>query len=118
MTDFRVVAYSLLDAQARAKEFPETFSVPSLEEINELKSGSIVKICLTFDPITNHNLPFPNPIEAERVWVEVVQISSVDGKIVSLDTKLENESIFVKNISLGTPIKIAPENILTIFGEI
>lgn len=50
----------LINARLRASEFPKTFHVPTLEELDALEPGDFVKIIVR-----------PERGRAERVWVEL-----------------------------------------------
>ena len=115
MNDFRTENFLILDAVERNKQFPDTFLIPSSEEIESLEEGDFVKICFKFEPISGHNLPYPNAVEAERIWTEVSKITKDEnGKIVDIVAFLENEPVFVKNISFRDLIIFGSENVLTI----
>ncbi len=60
---------AFIDAQKMAKENPDTFFVPSTDELNEIKEGSLVKIA----------------VDGERFWVEVIIVSNdrIAGKVGS-----------------------------------
>ncbi|MBO9428114.1 hypothetical protein [Sulfitobacter sp. R18_1] len=57
MTD---IPDNLIDGQARAALHPETFEIPSLREISEIKAGDHVKIGLLHDDDSG-----------ERFWVKI-----------------------------------------------
>lgn len=57
-------ALEFVDAQEMARLHPDTFEAPLLEELNTIKTGSMVKVCTG----------------GERFWVAVV---SVDGQRIT-----------------------------------
>ena len=58
----------LSNAQDMSRLHPDTFTAPSQEQLNELKVGDVVKICV------------PDP--GERFWCT---INAVDGQIVTAE---------------------------------
>lgn len=67
----------IVDAQEMAKQHPDTFEVPSDQELKDLKPGDFVKIC----------------VGNERFWVEVTEAQAhspvIDGRV---DNNLERTS--------------------------
>jgi uncharacterized protein YegJ (DUF2314 family) len=96
--------YNFVNAQEMHKLHPKTFEVPSDEELNNIKIGDFVKIC-----IYGKLEPDFSDIDNERFWVEVTEINNdeiigtVDNELVEVDLKY------------GEKIKFKKENIYSIW---
>jgi len=66
---------TFIDAQAMAIRHPETFEAPSKEELDQIKSGDSVKVC----------------VDRERFWTQVI---SVDKEII--EARIDNDLIMDK----------------------
>lgn len=57
----------LLDAQAAAVQYPDTFEVPGLPELAAIKPGDYVKIGAELGATTG--------VKCERFWVDVIAVT-------------------------------------------
>ena len=85
----------LVNAQEMAKKYPETFEAPSKEELNKVKVGDSVKICID---------------NKERLWVSVTEITEN-----LLKGTIDNCPVVLENIDYGDTISFKKENIYGIF---
>lgn len=69
--------HKFIDAQEMAKNHPDTFEAPTLEELNKIKQDDSVKLC--------HN--------AERFWVTVIEVHE-DEIIGEVDNQLFEDQPF------------------------
>jgi|LakMenEpi03Aug12_release.lakeMendotaPanAssembly.Ray.scaffolds.fasta_scaffold3486103_1 hypothetical protein len=88
----------LMNAKYMNEQYPDTFYVPSDSELDNLKVGDIVKVC----------------VNRERFWVEII---CFDDKKIS--TRIDNQLIFTDEhgLSLNDHLVINKENILDIYGS-
>lgn len=63
--------WNLINGEVSAFYHPETFEIPTTEEISKLKVGDFVKVGVTFRPSIFH---FGMVWDAERFWVEILKI--------------------------------------------
>jgi hypothetical protein len=100
----RVVEHwHLEDVEVIHKQHPDTFHLASLEERRGLVVGRRVRLHFAFDKSMSDNC------RAERMWVTITE---KDGDhFVGL---LENEPVYIKNLSVGSPIEFAVSNIAQI----
>ena len=87
---------AFINAQKMAKENPDIFFVPSVEKLNEIKTGSFVKVA----------------VEGERFWVEVISVN--ENKIIG---KVGNCLIMTKEhgLSLDDRIVFEKKHIYSIY---
>lgn len=98
----------LLDARARNVENPETFYIPSKEELKKVKKGSHVKLCWLNDtPGILHGKKVKN----ERMWVKVLD---KDGEFFL--GELDNDPAYTPGLKLGDRIEFEARHILDIYG--
>jgi len=92
-----MIQTELVNAKYMSEQYPETFDVPSDTELNNLKSGDLVKIC----------------VNRERFWVEIISINQ--DKIL---TRIDNDLIFTDEhgLSLNDELTISKHNIYSIFN--
>jgi hypothetical protein len=83
-----------VNAQEMMKKHPETFYAPSKEELDNIKIGDSVKVCVE---------------DKERFWVTVTEI---DGE--NITGEVDNVLIDV-DLELGEIIKFKKENVYNIF---
>lgn len=85
---------NLADAQLMAIMHPETFEVPTHEELKAITVGDSVKVCATFNKTRQTT--------GERFWVDV---TSVDGDIIT--GEVNNDLLFtdVHSLSCGDTIQ-------------
>jgi hypothetical protein len=85
------------DAQEMAIKHPLTFEAPLKEDLDSLKTGDFVKVCIR---IPNRVGKMP---ESERFWVEITEIKGdvITGKVSNdlmyLDLAYQETISFVKN---------------------
>jgi len=90
--------FPLVDAQLMHKNNPNTFHVPTLEELSKIKINDLVKIC-------------PDCEETERFWTQVVEI---DGeKIIA---RIDNDLVCTQSHGLiyDDLIQLESKNIYSI----
>lgn len=80
---------TLLDGEARAHEFPDTFEIPPLEARKTLCVGDYAKLCLQWDANEDED-----NIGGERPWFEVTAVVtgrdvSYLGKVVAPEESLQ-----------------------------
>lgn len=65
------------DAQGMRIQYPDTFEAPSKEDLDGLKVGDYVKVCIRV-PNREEGMP-----ESERFWVEITKIKDdvITGKV-------------------------------------
>jgi uncharacterized protein YegJ (DUF2314 family) len=86
----------LVDAQQMAKAYPNSFEVPDQKELDLVKVGDSVKICIN---------------NKERLWIEVTEING--GQ---LKGKIDNCPIVIDDVAFGDSISFRKENIYSIFN--
>lgn len=86
----------LVDAQQMAKAYPGTFEAPDQKELDLVKVGDSVKICIN---------------NKERLWIEVTEING--GQ---LKGKIDNCPIVIEDVNFGDFISFRKENIYSIFN--
>ena len=114
----------LHNAQRLHEEFPDTFEIPSDQELKEIGPGDNVKIGVKIPPSTNENLHPTMRVDTERFWVEVeaVQDGVIQGKVnndlifteqhgLKCDDRVtlmtENVYSIMKAVSIEIPVEIA-----------
>jgi len=109
-----------IDGEKRAKEYPDTFEVPSAEEIADVEPGDFVKIGCEWpvSPLQDYE----QMSCGERFWVQVLTITSevtlgeLGYKILHFTGSVMNEpvSLELENICIGDRVRLYPENVLSI----
>ena len=81
-----------VNAQEQHKKYPNTFSIPSDEELNNVKVDDFVKVCLN----------------SERFWIKVVNITGDDiiGEV--------SNCLLFNDLELGEKLTVKKYNILSI----
>lgn len=85
------------DAQAMRIKYPDTFEAPTKEDLDNLKIGDFVKVCIQ---IPNRVGEMP---ESERFWIEITKIKGdvITGKVsndlIYLQLSYQETISFVKN---------------------
>ncbi len=87
--------YTLLDAEERAAQAPESFAIPAKQDREQLRVGDDVK--LIFSP-------------GERMWVTVTR-SKEDGHYLGT---LANEPVDVAGLEYDDVIAFGPEHVIDI----
>ncbi|HDX9663251.1 TPA: DUF2314 domain-containing protein [Bacillus cereus] len=93
--------YNLVDGVALNKLHPDTFEIPTKNDISSLSLGMYVKLGFS----EYEKIP-------ERMWVE---IDSINGK--KFTGKLNNEPHVLESIKLGDVVEFEAKNILAIFED-
>jgi hypothetical protein len=84
-----------LDAQQGHNKNPNTFWIPSQEEINNLRVGNYVKICEN----------------KERFWVELTLVDLDGGKLVG---RVDNDLVHSHSFKYNDIIKFEKKNVMGI----
>lgn len=87
--------YNFINAKQQNILHPKTFEVPTDQELNNLTTGDIVKVC--------HN--------DERFWTLIM---SVKGNTIT--ASIDNDLIFEQPFERGSVIQFGKENIYDIYG--
>lgn len=92
------VKFPFVDAQVMRLLHPETFSAPTIPELEELKIGDFVKVC-------------PDCDMSERFWVTVIKIEGekVIGKVANYLVCTDMHGLFRDDV-----IKFEKKNIYAI----
>ena len=101
-TPIKPTSWHLVDARKRNREHPDTFYIPSKEEITALTVGSFIKLGFEVDD---------NDADAssERMWVEITSIDS--DKFVG---KLSNDPATIRGLKYNDTIHFSDINILNV----
>lgn len=83
-----------VNAQEMAKKHPDTFEVPSLEELNNIKKGDTVKVCEN----------------GERFWVNITHIEGDSIKGI-----VDNNLVCYHSFNFRDTIDFKKENIYSIY---
>lgn len=97
--------WELMDARKMNQAHPDTFHVPSTDDLMNLKAGSIVK--LGFDVTVTNDAP-----GSERMWV--VMTTRNGDEFVG---KLDSDSAVIRGLKYGDTIHFTTDNILSIDEE-
>lgn len=86
------------------KRFPETFFIPSQDDINESEAGDVVKLIFV--------LKAPKKVGccSEKMWVRILNIHN--GIFIGA---LDNEPCYLKSIKHGDIVAFRAENIACIW---
>lgn len=93
----------LSDAEKLADEFPYTFHRPSPEAISRLKPGDEAKLIFRFDSDD------PDEPNAERMWVEINEISESIFRGV-----LDNDPVYIKDLSCGDLVEFEDKHVIQV----
>jgi len=87
-----------IDAQKLHKESPTAFKVPSNKELDQIKKGSVVKIC----------------VGGERFWVSVTKVSGkkITGRV---DNDLVNTD--AHGLRYNDAVEFEKRNVYSIFSD-
>jgi hypothetical protein len=97
--------YHLEDVVVLSKKSPRTFLIPSIEEIEKIEMGTLVKLIFVMEKALK------NGCRAERMWVKVKSIK--DGVYTGV---VDNDPYYLKTIKSGDIITFRAENIACIYG--
>jgi len=96
--------YKLMDGEKRNQANPDTFSIPELNERNNLALDECYAKLGFVMPRRK------NRVSAERMWVRV---KTKDAK-GTYTGELANEPAFVPNLFFGTPVRFKAKHVLDI----
>ena len=96
--------YTLDDAEARNRETPDTFEIPSREARENLLPGEIVKLMFRISSETSETV--------ERMWVRVDE--RVGGNYLGT---LDNDPRTTREFTAGIPVNFGPEHIIAIYRK-
>ena len=108
MSDDALPQFLLIDAQRLHRQFPDTFAVPSFDDIASLKSGDLVKIGVEFERDSGGH-------GGERFWVVVVAAFDKTSP-ACLRGRIDNDLVCTARHGLGLndEIDFDPQHILAI----
>lgn len=92
------MSYDLVDCREMAKKHPETFEVPSVDELTKIEVGDFVKLIFEEDDKTS-----------ERMWVEVVS-----NDFPAFTGELNNDPFNISSISLGSFLEFESRHIASV----
>jgi uncharacterized protein YegJ (DUF2314 family) len=90
--------YKLMNAKLQSKKYPESFEIPSMTEIKNLRSGSYVKLC--FEEIG---------LNSERMWVKLTDIKGDNFHGI-----LHNQPFGLTTVKHGDLVKFNSKHILSV----
>lgn len=99
MTDKTDERFTLINAEDRLAENPETFWIPWRAEREGLAPGAVVKLMFQF------------PEHVERAWVQITE-RQANGRYHGV---LANE--LAAGVERGTPVEFGPEHVVLIYAE-
>ena len=94
----------LLDAEARHRQDPDSFSIPRSDVRSALAPGDLVKLLFGAGP--------GDPPPAERMWVLV--LGAKDGRYLG---RLDNEPEAISDLQLGAQVLFGPEHVAAIYRQ-
>lgn len=97
--------WSLQNIEDAHRASPNTFFIPDLEERRSQPAGAGVRLHFVLQQ-QGPDLP-----EAERMWVDVTEPLSDQGRYRGV---LTNEPVYLKDISAGDTVEFGPEHIAQI----
>ena len=105
----RSAGYKLQDVTVRARKYPKTFQIPSLQKRMSLQPGHLVK--LIFLPATADT----HKASGERMWV-VVTGRTKEGyqSVIRYDGVLDNDPVLIHGLKAGAVIHFKPQHIADI----
>ena len=108
VSDDALPQFLLIDAQRLHSQFPDTFAVPSFDDIASLKSGDLVKIGVEFERDSGGH-------GGERFWVVVVAAFDKTSP-ACLRGRIDNDLVCTARHGLGLndEIDFDPQHILAI----
>jgi|SRR6266850_1588690 len=96
--------YTLDDAEARHREAPNTFEIPSRAARENLLPGEIVKLLFR---ITSEG-----SVNVERMWVRIDE--RIDGDYLGT---LDNDPRTTQSFAAGTRVNFGPQHIIAIYEK-
>lgn len=94
------MSYTLLDGEARNREYPDTFEIPSEAQRTTLVAGDLVKLCFK---------PGGPPFEGgERMWVMVTEVVTRGRYVGSLD----NDPVVIQGLDLGDRVEFEAKHVI------
>lgn len=97
-----MMTYTLIDAVERNRLHPNTFHIPSTEEIMQLKKNDYAKVGFEEEGKLS-----------EKMWVE---INRIDGG--KFEGKLNNDPFNLETIKDGDAVHFESKHILAIYSDI
>jgi len=97
------VSYALDNVVETNREFPDTYSIPSIEMRDNLKEGQVVK--LVFRIVQD------DEVDVERMWVIVKSKSKSNDTYVGV---LDNDPFCTDQIKSGMEVRFQSQHILQI----
>lgn len=93
----------LVNAVEKNRQHPDTFEIPSSDDLAELMQGDHIKVANRHDPV-------------ERFWVQVI---SVDHQLRQLDGTVDNDLLYTDNhgLTYNDEISLSFDNIYSIYQE-
>ena len=92
------MSYEITNAQEMARKYPDTFKAPSLVDLDAIRRGDFVKICVV-----------ENNKGGERFWIKVFERDHV-----SVTGVVDNVLVSVQSLHLGDEIKVKLTDIYSI----
>ncbi len=98
----KTIPGELTDAFAMAREHPETFEAPTIDETDAISEGDLVKICVTPE----------DDMPPERFWLEVTETEGF-GEDRKITGTVSNDLLFV-DLDFGDAITVQAKNLYAI----
>ena len=99
-------AYRILNAEERAKSYPDTFFIPSLEDRESIEPGSLVKLIFSGRDSSGRAVN-------ERMWVRVES----RGASRVYRGQLDNDPVFLRGLRRGDRISFRPIHVTEIITK-
>jgi hypothetical protein len=97
--------FYLENVKEQNKKYPRTFLIPSQEDIDNIKEGTLVKLVFVMEKALE------NSCRAEKMWVKVESIHH--GTYTGI---LDNDPYYIMSIKAGAKIMFNSSNIACIYG--
>jgi hypothetical protein len=104
MSDIKV---TLLDARKANRASPDTFHIPSPDDVRRIQVGNMVKLSFQYDRAVQGRV---GTFGGERMWVRVTSIRGARFEGVLRNTP-DGEGVPLR---WGDPVRFGPENVLKI----
>lgn len=98
--------YTLDNAHELNKLSPDSFYIPSFKEIENIKTGALVKLIFREDDIQEG-------MNVERMWV-IVTNKTVKGKEIYFEGTLDNDPYYLKSVQYQDIINFSNKHIIQI----
>lgn len=93
--------YTFIDGVEMNKKHPDTFEIPTQEELNSIKVGDSIKI----------GIRYPSG-GGERFWTEIVEILDTGFKV-----RVDNDLLTDEPVGYNDVIEIEKRHVLSIYGK-